>query len=65
MEMGIWDNNTQLVLNKCLIGLINKQGSNSPSFDKGNKQPSYAPFRDSKITRIIKPFISNHAIMIA
>ena len=42
-----WDSNSQLVLNKCLLGLYGKMDS----------KESYCPYRDSKITRIMKPFL--------
>lgn len=53
-EKAHWDSNTQLVLGKCLAGLINRM---EKPFD--GKQ-SYAPFRDSKLTRVMKPFLCTY-----
>ncbi len=44
-----WNNKSNLVLNKCILALINKNQTS---------KETYAPFRDSKITRLMKPFFS-------
>ena len=45
-----WDNASCLVLNKCILGLQNKMD---------NCKETYAPFRDCRLTRLMKPFLSN------